>query len=338
MVGHESDPLLLPADPEKNGDDHVEGGANDDDGIEASASTSMFARCMQEKRCGGGRDNGLSSSLRPTKEDFMEEYNEIKAAFKDHLLETEDEEDFFLSMGLAKTMSMLPSKSEVVQTLEEVEDVFGAKSLIPESLRDVDDLLETAAAAASKGEQPPAQGKDDGTSTSSRVPLRAYITLGTAVCALSSIGPFLAKQRDVAGTLKIVWRFQGTALLLCPLLVRSFVIDGFPKLSYVQWITFLFTAASYSVLCVAFAKAIDYTTVANATILTNSQSVLLVMAKILIPTQRVLFLEVFGVLVAFLGGILAAKEAAEDEDSPATGWLSIWGDALGLISSIGGIG
>ena len=83
--------------------------------------------------------------------------------------------------------------------------------------------------------------------------------------------------------------------------------------------------------------AIDYTTVANATILTNSQSVLLVAAK-LVTGHQVVFLEGFGVLVAFLGGLLAAREAAGDEDAPAQGWWSVWGDCLGLISSIGGIG
>ena len=96
-------------------------------------------------------------------------------------------------------------------------------------------------------------------------------------------------------------------------------------------------AASYSVLCVAFAMSIDYTTVANATILTNSQSVLLVAAKLVVGRQ-VIFLEGIGVAIAFLGGVLAAREAAGDQDSPAQGWLSVWGDVLGLISSIGGIG
>lgn len=81
----------------------------------------------------------------------------------------------------------------------------------------------------------------------------------------------------------------------------------------------------------------NYTTVANATILTNSQSVLLVAAKLLVGYQ-VLFLEVFGVAAAFLGGVLAAKEAAGNEDAPAQGWWSVWGDCLGLISSIGGMG
>lgn len=43
-------------------------------------------------------------------------------------------------------------------------------------------------------------------------------------------------------------------------------------------------------------------------------------------------------LFFFSGGILAAKEAAGNDDAPAQGWLSVWGDCLGLISSIGGIG
>jgi drug/metabolite transporter (DMT)-like permease len=69
----------------------------------------------------------------------------------------------------------------------------------------------------------------------------------------------------------------------------------------------------------------------------NSQSVLLVAAKILVG-QQVVFLEGFGVLVAFFGAILCARESASLDDTPSSGWLNLWGDALGLISSVGGIG
>ena len=136
---------------------------------------------------------------------------------------------------------------------------------------------------------------------------------------------------------QIVWRFQGTAILLAPFALHSIAKGGFPSLTASQWGTFFMAAASYAVLCVAFAMSIDYTTVANATILTNSQSVLLVGAKLVVG-HHVVFLEGLGVLTAFLGGVLAARDAAGNEDAPAQGWLSIWGDCLGLISSLGGIG
>jgi drug/metabolite transporter (DMT)-like permease len=105
----------------------------------------------------------------------------------------------------------------------------------------------------------------------------------------------------------------------------------------VQWLTFMAAAGSYAVLCVAFAMSVNYITVSDATILTNSQSILLVAVK-MCAGQNVLFLEAAGVVVAFMGGILCAQESAEGETSPANGWWSVWGDVLGLVSSMGGIG
>lgn len=126
-------------------------------------------------------------------------------------------------------------------------------------------------------------------------------------------------------------------MLLSPFFLRSLYNDGIPRLTLVQWVTFVAAAASYAVLCVAFAISVNYISVADATILTNSQSILLVAVK-LCSGQSVLFLEILGVLVAFSGGILCAKESADDATSPSSGWLSVWGDALGIISSLGGIG
>jgi drug/metabolite transporter (DMT)-like permease len=167
--------------------------------------------------------------------------------------------------------------------------------------------------------------------------LSAYITLTSAVVALSSIGPFLKAQKNVSGEMKIVWRFQGTAIFLFPFAIREFLISGMPSLTFAQWGTFLAAAASYAVLCVAFAQSINYTTVANATILTNSQSILLIFGKMFVG-YPVVFLEAFGVFVAFMGAILSAKESADAEKTDEDALLSLWGDLLGLISSIGGIG
>ena len=222
-------------------------------------------------------------------------------------------------MTLTKNLSILPSRPEIEQTVEEVADGLRA---LKRSVSSADTIPDHISADDTEKEN---------------VPMSAYLTLGSAVCSLSSIGPFLAKQKNVDACLKIVWRFQGTAILLAPLAFRSLYVDGAPQLTGTQWGTFFLSSASYAVLCVGFAMSINYTTVANATILTNSQSVLLVASKMFVG-QKVVFLEGFGVLVAFLGGILCAKESAGLEGAPATGWLSVWGDALGIISSIGGIG
>lgn len=306
MIAHETDALVQHDDeedpPEATHDDEL--------------SAKMFGR-MKTAVQTSWRANAPGEAI-------VTEYKHVKDAAMDHLDEVLEGDDFFLTMSLTKNLSLLPSRPEVNQLVEEIQEDFGSLrrnlSLLPSSRR------QQAAPKVEEEEDPEASP-----------PLSAYLILGSAVCALSSIGPFLAKQVDVDATMKIVWRFQGTGFLLAPFAIHSMIVDGIPRLTIAQWFTFFMAAASYAVLCVAFAMAIDYTTVANATILTNSQSVLLVAAKLLVG-QQVIFLEGLGVSTAFLGGILAAREAAGDEDAPAQGWLSVWGDVLGLISSIGGIG
>ena len=270
----------------------------------------------------------LSASTRIAgREAIQQEVSNVKDAWNDHLMEINDGEgDFFLTMSLTKNFSLLPSKPEIVQAEEEIVDAVMSLRRKFSAVAGMDTTSTAEMAPIVEDENPEAAP-----------PLSAYLVLGLAVCALSSIGPFLAKQENVNPCLKIVWRFQGTAILLAPLAIRSGLVDGWPKLTPAQWINFVCASASYAVLCVAFAMSINYTTVSNATILTNSQSVLLVAAKV-VAGHHVLFLEGFGVTVAFLGGILCARESAELEGAPAHGWWSVWGDVLGLISSIGGIG
>jgi len=292
---------------------------------EDDEATNMFSRMKTAVEA------SLSNSAGRGRVAVQREYNHVKDAWKDHLMEVNDGEgDFFLTMGLTKNFSLLPSKPEIIQAEEEIIDaVISLRrkfSALPAQPKEGDAASMVASTTPTVEEDPEASP-----------PLSAYLQLLSAVCALSSIGPFLAKQQSVNPCMKIVWRFQGTAIFLAPLAIRSCVVDGWPKLTWVQWGTFVCAAASYSVLCVAFAMAINYTTVANATILTNSQSVLLVVAKLVVG-HHVLFLEAFGVAVAFLGGVLCARESAGLEGAPANGWLSVWGDVLGLISSIGGIG
>jgi drug/metabolite transporter (DMT)-like permease len=253
--------------------------------------------------------------------------SDVQEALKDHMEEALEGNDFFLTMSLTKNLSLLPSKPELKQAVEEMQEEMGELVSTLSSFRH---------RISHRPQQQQQQEEEDYDETKSP-PLKAYLILASAVCALSSIGPCLAKQVDCDATMKIVWRFQGTVVLLSPLAIHSMWVDGIPKLSMAQWLTFFTAATSYSVLCVAFAMSVDYTTVANALILTNSQSVLLVAAKLLMG-QHVIFLEAIGVAIAFLGGVLAAREAAGDDDAPAQGWWSVYGDFLGLVSSVGGIG
>ncbi|GFH45763.1 hypothetical protein CTEN210_02237 [Chaetoceros tenuissimus] len=245
---------------------------------------------------------------------LMVEFKNIGQALKDHLHEAYDDEDFFLGMTLTKNLSILRDKKEIQEVHGQVTDALRRNDTMSSK---VDDTLK----------------KDE----VEHIPLNAYLILGSAVVALSSIGPFLAAQKGVSGEMKIVWRFQGTAMMLGPFAIQEIISNGIPRLSLAQWGTFFMAATSYSVLCVAFALSVNFTSVTNATILTNSQSILLVVGKMCVG-QPIVFLEALGVFVAFSGAILSAKESADREVDDESFFDSLWGDALGLISSIGGIG
>lgn len=317
----ETDALL----PSKEQDSSVPDHEPTEDPTHHEEATNMFSRMKTAVEA------SLTNRAGRGRAAVQEEYKHVKDAWNDHLMEANDGEgDFFLTMSLTKNLSLLPSKPEVMQAEEEIIDAvislrrkFSALPVQPKE-GDVSSMVASTTPTVQEDHE-------------ASPPLSAYLQLLSAVVALSSIGPFLAKQQGVNPCMKIVWRFQGTAIFLAPLAIHSCIVDGWPKLTWLQWGTFVCAAASYSVLCVAFAMAINYTTVANATILTNSQSVLLVVAKLVVG-HHVLFIEGFGVAVAFLGGVLCARESAGMEGAPATGWMSVWGDALGLISSIGGIG
>ena len=123
---------------------------------------------------------------------------QIKQAWQDAIQDTQDPDVLLMSMSLTKAASILPSKQEVVQAVEEVEDALLAVpgtpqwNLVPDSVRTPQishgsPLPRTTAPAT----------------TSKRVPLHAFLTLGSAVCALSSIGPFLAAQQNVSPNMKV---------------------------------------------------------------------------------------------------------------------------------------
>jgi drug/metabolite transporter (DMT)-like permease len=161
------------------------------------------------------------------------------------------------------------------------------------------------------------------------------------VISLSSIGPFLDLQTGVGAIMKMYWRMSGTALLLAPAAIYAVIYkNGTPRLTKAQWVTFSLAAASYTVLCNGFVLALDYTTVGNAVILSNSQALLLLLGKAFVgaPIQ---LLEGGGALLAFGGALLCSKDsndssaAGEDTvDSSST----LYGDLLAIASALGGVG
>lgn len=138
-------------------------------------------------------DQGSGSSSNSHK--IKGTFRNIRDAWQDTLDETQDPH-VFMSMGLTKASSILPSKPEVVQAVEEVEEALSAVpgtprqglNLVPDSVRTPQLSPKTAIIVSAL--------------KSKRVPLQAYVTLGSAVCALSSIGPFLAAQKNVSPCMK----------------------------------------------------------------------------------------------------------------------------------------
>lgn len=247
----------------------------------------------------------------------VEEAHEIQEAFLDELTERDDNDAIFFEMGLTRNLSILPSDLQDAAAQQkkeagEAEEDEEAKPILPLT------------------------GKEEET----HVPFHAYITLLLAVVALSSLGPSLAMQQEVASVMKIFWRQTGTWMFLLPFASRDIFKLGFPSMDKSQWFTFILAAFSYAIMGVCFVVALEYTSVGNAVIFANSQAVLLLAGKLLIGS-RVLWMEAVGAIVAFLGAILCCTDGSASTSGPIEKgkelplW-SVWGDLLALVAGLGG--
>jgi hypothetical protein len=206
--------------------------------------------------------------------------------------------DFFLEMGLTKNISILPDRKGVQDVADGFQKMTQALGMGQRKSTSDEVLLSTPDTSSyisddEDDESTPLtdfSGVQKKMPKKRKIPISAYLQLLLAVAALSSIGPFLDRLDGVSPPLRIVWRQQGTVLVLWPFALRSILVDGPPRLSLAQWCTFVCASFCYSVLTVAFSASLDYTTVNDATILTNSQSLLLVIAKLVIGSN-VVFLE-----------------------------------------------
>lgn len=134
------------------------------------------------------------------------------------------------------------------------------------------------------------------------IPTHAYVTLATAVIALSSVGPSLDLQHGVAPVLKIYWRMTGTWMTLLPVFCYNTYQNGLPKLSRHQALAFLSASFCYAVMCIGFVLSLEYTSVGNAVIFSNTHALLLLLGRFLVGS-RVSLLESGGALTAFFGGV-----------------------------------
>lgn len=280
-------------------------------------------------------------------EAIVEEAVDIKDHFVDDLHEKDDGETCLFEMGLTRNLSLLPQDIEGIAYPKILADESEQETVLPQVTTVVDccpqilrscfrPKIETKTTKMIDEEghaiyvEKPTGG----------VPFHAYLTLIGAVICLSSIGPSLEMQMDVASSMKIYWRMTGTYLVLFPFALRSVWKSGFPHLTTTQICTFALAAFCYALMCLSFVLALDYTSVGNAVIFANSQSLLLLVGKLLVG-QAVSFMEGSGAMVAFGGAILCACDSSASTGntfSLDTNVNLVWagvGDLLALLSAIG---
>ena len=278
-------------------------------------------------------------------EEIVEEVKDVAEAFVEELVEADDGDTFFLDMGLARGMSILPDDVVCV-----------AEATAPETTMVIP--IPTTGNREERVTDPEAKPlittneidvKLIASKAMSTTPTSAYILLVTAVMSLSSVGPLLNLQSGVNPLLKIYWWMSGTAMALVPFTGFSVYRDGLPTtLHGPQLFTLFLTAASYATMGSGFVMALEYTSVGNTVILSNSQSILLLVGKIFVG-QRILALEAAGAILAFCGAALCSQDLADRGSPPSLSGndmnntydghnlLTLWGDFLALVDAMGGV-
>ena len=143
-----------------------------------------------------------------------------------------------------------------------------------------------------------------------QVPFIGYVILICGFFALASVGTALDLQgHEVTPTMKSLWRVNATALGMFPFAALSIYKDGFPKLTQTQWVMFPLAALAYAQMTAAFVVALAMTSVANAFILSNLTSLILIVRKLLMGLP-IVFSEVMGAFVGFTGAAVCAGDTS----------------------------
>ena len=172
------------------------------------------------------------------------------------------------------------------------------------------------------------------TGETQETPLTAYLVLAAAVVGLSSIGPLLNVQFGVDDTIKTLWRNSATACALFPLALHSVFLDGFPVLSPWQCVVLVLSGAFYSLYTALFAWAVQYTTIGNTVIFSNTQAIILLIGKTIMG-ETLSWAEALGSLTAFGGAVLCSRDSAQDDTGTTS---SLWGDGFALLCAFCGVG
>lgn len=241
-------------------------------------------------------------------EAVVEEVYDVADVVMEEFLDANQNDFHNLEFGLTRNLSILPG------------DIDVAAGNGPFSVLGADDMSSATIETMEKLEI-------------ARTPLSAYLLLASAVISLSAIGPLLEIQADASPTMKIVWRMLGTSILLVPLAGHDLYTKGFPVLTSPQWFTFLLSTCCYDVTTLSFVTSLGYTAVGNAVILSNSLALILLFGKLFVG-DPVTMMEGAGAIVAFGGAALCSKDSADNREASN----ALFGDALALLSAVGGVG
>jgi len=237
-----------------------------------------------------------SGSLEPLREDFREVGMNLRTQFVLGLDEMDRGETGNFDMSLTRSLSVLPDN--------------------------VPDLAHEAGMET--------QSRDG------RGPCIQYLTLFGAVVGISSNSTALHMLNGVAAPMKLFWRMSASYLVLSPLAIHYLMRDGIPKLSIGGWLTFLMATLCFATQNCLFYTALQYTTIGNAVIYSNSQALLLILGKGF-AGEPIHFLEGLGVIVAFSGAILCSTDSESRSEKTDTPTTAILGDCLALLAACLGV-
>lgn len=257
-------------------------------------------RHQKHHSIGGNLSNSmrnLLTNLEPIREDLVENVSLVRHTFVHELDRMDQGETGFLDMSLTRSLSIIPD--------------------------DIDTLVEETGIRVQE-------------ELATGPPVVQYAALLSAVVAISSNATALHMLEGVQAPMKLFWRMTASYMVLSLFAIRTVHRDGLPQLSVGMGVTFLAAVTCYTVQGLLFMKALDYTAISNVLIFANSQALLLIVGKAFVG-ERIHVLEGMGVVVAFSGAILCAREessagASGDADK------SYIGDFLALGSAVCGVG
>lgn len=155
-----------------------------------------------------------------------------------------------------------------------------------------------------------------------RVPVIGVVILVIGLFSLASVGVALELQGGGVGPLtKTYWRNQATAICLFPFAVKKLNMKELSKLSKEEWLIYYpLSACCYAFLTAGFVTGLEMTSLANAFILSNLASIIIIVTKLILG-MPVLLLEGVGAIIGLSGSLVCtltpvASETDDNDQQP----------------------